>query len=105
MLQPSKLARRVRFPSPAPARKSKQSFFEKKDQKTFSRKRFLPLFFKKEVLPFYASFTHRGFMRRRPNLRATALRRCRFMGDIIAAGLGTFLIMIMAAYAELCDRI
>jgi len=27
------------------------------------------------------------------------------MGDLIAAGLGTALILIMAAYAELCDRI
>jgi hypothetical protein len=44
-------------------------------------------------------------MLHRLNARATALRRCRFMGDIIAAGLGTFLILIMAAYAELCDRI
>ncbi len=44
-------------------------------------------------------------MLHRPNPRATALRRRRFMGDIIAAGLGIFLIMIMAAYAELCDRI
>jgi hypothetical protein len=41
----------------------------------------------------------------RPNPRAPALRRRRFMGDIIAAGLGLFLIMIMAAYAALCDRI
>ncbi len=27
------------------------------------------------------------------------------MGDIIAAGLGAGLILIMAAYAELCERI
>jgi len=27
------------------------------------------------------------------------------MGDFIAAGLGTGLILIMAAYAELCGRI
>jgi len=27
------------------------------------------------------------------------------MGDLIAAGLGTALILIMAAYAELCERI
>jgi len=27
------------------------------------------------------------------------------MGDLIAAGLGTTLILIMAAYAELCERI
>ena len=27
------------------------------------------------------------------------------MGDLIAAGLGLFLILLMAAYAELCERI
>ena len=27
------------------------------------------------------------------------------LADLIAAGLGTFLILIMAAYAELCERI
>jgi len=27
------------------------------------------------------------------------------MGDLIAASLGFFLILVMAAYAELCERI
>jgi hypothetical protein len=44
-------------------------------------------------------------MLHRSNAPPMALRRRRFMGDIIAAGLGTFLILIMAAYAELCERI
>jgi len=40
-----------------------------------------------------------------PHILATARRRRRIMGDLIAAGLGMFLILLMAAYAELCERI
>jgi hypothetical protein len=32
-------------------------------------------------------------------------RRHRCMDDIVAAGLGAALILIMAAYAEICERI
>jgi hypothetical protein len=46
--------------------------------------------------PLYAS---------QPQIRRTARRRRRPMGDLIAAGLGLALILVMAAYAELCERI
>ncbi len=39
------------------------------------------------------------------HIGATARRRRPPMGDLIAAGLGVALILLMAAYAELCERI